>query len=529
MSSINQATQRRLLKLPQVPNIWEGDRRSLSTLISNYDDDELEQRDCVVWIDGVEGSVRAMEMVSSDLGPEAIVRNLLRAMEHPQQPATPSRPQKIVVSSKETQFYLRGILQGLNIQVDYKGELPLVDHLFKRLEEMSQSRVPRIPKEYAKVMKDATNRLWKLAPWKVLADHEILTLKINHWDIDSIYICVMGMMATEYGLLLYRSLDSLKRFRVSAFGDDQSQNMEAVFLEQDCIFMTFELDDMEEILNSRTPTPEVNCGSIHPLEGMRPFLYTEETLITYTTILALEQFLLTHGSKLAKDHPPQVSQEVIISLPKGTNPPEIKVQIGNDPILSTELLDIMVDPDEDDDEFNIKDDLIPENSLLNLFTINPHSLQIARNSKYYMGEISLTKNVDLPVLFIQTSRPKAKKMIEDINDANGIEGICFNPCREKRFDRNYELGLIKLNNGDLYFFADYDNDNPTDREIRKRWKDALKKTKGYCAIMLNSGVSGKSRGIPQIKDLMGFWEIKEIPPEELGIGVMEFDDDDDDD
>jgi hypothetical protein len=38
---------------------------------------------------------------SARTGPEATVRTLLRAMEHPNSPATPARPQKIVVRDSQ--------------------------------------------------------------------------------------------------------------------------------------------------------------------------------------------------------------------------------------------------------------------------------------------------------------------------------------------------------------------------------------------------------------------------------------------
>ncbi len=62
---------------------------------------------------------------SSRIGPEAIVRTLMRAMEHPHSPAKPARPQRIVVRDREIQFYLRGVLQDLDIAIDYAPELPV--------------------------------------------------------------------------------------------------------------------------------------------------------------------------------------------------------------------------------------------------------------------------------------------------------------------------------------------------------------------------------------------------------------------
>jgi hypothetical protein len=99
-----------LKKLTQIPSIWEGDRRPLSSSQTQPRDSEESKGECILWVDGSQGIVRGMDMVSPDLGPEAIVRTLMRAMEHPQSPAKPARPQRIVVKDREIQFYLRGVL-----------------------------------------------------------------------------------------------------------------------------------------------------------------------------------------------------------------------------------------------------------------------------------------------------------------------------------------------------------------------------------------------------------------------------------
>jgi len=98
MTALNHSTRRRLQKLAQIPSVWEGDRRPLSR--QTADDLELGLREtdqtgeCILWVDGSQGFVRSMDMVTPDIGPEAVVRTLLRAMEHPHNPAQPARPQK---------------------------------------------------------------------------------------------------------------------------------------------------------------------------------------------------------------------------------------------------------------------------------------------------------------------------------------------------------------------------------------------------------------------------------------------------
>jgi hypothetical protein len=119
MSALNPTTCRRLKNLQQIPSVWEGDRRPLLAFADTW---SRRQRAVVNVFFGwmaSEGVVRAMDVVSPEMGPEAVVRALLRAMEHPQSPARPARPSKIVVRDREIQFFLRGVLQELDITIDY--------------------------------------------------------------------------------------------------------------------------------------------------------------------------------------------------------------------------------------------------------------------------------------------------------------------------------------------------------------------------------------------------------------------------
>ena len=183
MAALNRSTFRRLQNLPQIPSVWEGDRRPLSNADSHMmidEDDILEGGgECILWVDGSEGVVRAMDMVAPDAGPEAIVRALLRAMEHPQSPGPAVRPQKIVVKNREIQFYLRGVLQDLGIAIDYVSELPLIDEIFRGMEEVAVNRPPELPPQYAEVLMEKAAQIWHDAPWRTLSEHQIISIEIN--------------------------------------------------------------------------------------------------------------------------------------------------------------------------------------------------------------------------------------------------------------------------------------------------------------------------------------------------------------
>ncbi|HLP87981.1 MAG TPA: hypothetical protein VK184_05160 [Nostocaceae cyanobacterium] len=543
MTSFNRSTSRRLKKLTQIPSIWEGDRRPLSSSPSSLLDSEA-KGDCILWVDGTQGMVRGMDVVAPDAGPEAIVRTLMRAMEHPHGPAKPARPQRIVVRDREIQFYLRGVLQDLDIAIDYVPELPLIDELFRSFTEVLDSQIPDLPPKYAKLLHEKALAIWQAEPWEFLQEQQILSIEINKWDVTTLYASIMGMLGMEYGILLYRSEESLKRFREAVLQDEESvQHLEEAFLKQDCLFLTFDSeddededeDDMESLADLPLSAIEPNFGNIHPLEGLRSILYEEEALVMLVALEALIRFLRDHRRKLHEEDFPPLSRRYRISVPdqeeetaKGSKS-SITVTISTMPQLAEELEEMVEgDDDDDDDEFDassfhsLQDDLIPEDSFLSLGVVPWELLEHLRQVVSYhpAGEIPAVGD-GLPVILIQTSRPKAKTVIDRILAAGGLKAICFNPGTDPFDGDRYDLGLLQTQNGELFLFGEFLDDDPVHVEARKKWNQRCKNTQGYCGLIIAKGLTGASRGNPQLKDMMALFEARSLSSKELGIGILQ--------
>ncbi|AFZ14860.1 hypothetical protein Cri9333_4055 [Crinalium epipsammum PCC 9333] len=543
MSALNQSTRRRLSNLHQTPSVWEGDRRPISGLT---DDDFEDNRggECIVWVDGVEGVVRGMEVVPSEMGPEAIVRTLLKAMEHPQSPATPARPQKIVVRDREIQFYLRGVLQDLDIAVEYAPELPLIDELFRGFQQMASGRPPKIPPKYADLLMEKSYQIWEAAPWEVLADHQIISITLNQWDIETLYVAVMGMMGMEYGLLFYRSLDSLKRFRAAAIAEESFEQMEEAFLGQDCLFITFESlsededADDEEIDYADLPVSEIqpNFGTINPFEGMRPFLYEEEAIALYVAIEALQKFVQGSARQLSAETLPKINKRLRITLPEETGSQEtISIQVSTLPEFEAELLQMMEsaefddedydDDDDDDDEdlsVPLREDVVPKDALKSLDIIPWEKMASLRKSvDYYQHQDVKEAGEGMPVVLIQTTLPKGKALIEQIKADGGLKGICFNPGEDPFADENYDLGILQAENGNMYLFGEFSQDDALHLVAKKKWDQRCKKTQGYCGLIIAKGLTGAARGNPQPKDMIALFETRSLSVKELGLGLLQ--------
>jgi hypothetical protein len=97
MYTLSPVTCARLNRLPKLPVVWEGDRRPIANgMLSAFGyDNEVEDNeasDCIIWVDGTEGVLRAVTIVPADTGPEAVARTLLQAMESPQGTMPPPGP-----------------------------------------------------------------------------------------------------------------------------------------------------------------------------------------------------------------------------------------------------------------------------------------------------------------------------------------------------------------------------------------------------------------------------------------------------
>jgi hypothetical protein len=516
MSNLPQATCRRLAKVPQSPTVWEVDRRRLT---AGLPDEDGAEGDCILWVDGSEGYVRAMDVVPPETGNEAVVRTLLRAIEYPHDPARPARPRKVVVRNRELQFYLRSVLQDLDITIEYVQSLPLVDEIFRSFEQMSQQRPPMLPPEYAESLEKQAMQLWQLAPWEVLGDHEVLAIEVNQWDLTTVYASVMGMLGMEFGILLYRSLDSLKQFRERVVNtDDSMDEMKEVFLTQDCLFLTYE--PQNELPNApflRVMKPEMTplFGNLHPLEGMRGFLYEEEAAAFSAMLDGLCRFVKANRRKLVDEFPP-LTGRYKIALPDGSS---LSLKISTEPELADELY-AMAD-DEESLPPLVRDDLVPPKSFLSLGMMPWDVVELLRQTATHQAGNPKETGEGLPVIVIQTTQPKAKALIKAIKDLGGIQALGFTPGADPMTEIDYDLGVFQTADDTLHLFGEFLTEEPNHKQARKKWNQRCKKTQGYCGLIIAKGLTGATRGKPNLDDMLALYEVSELDPAELGLGLLE--------
>ncbi|NER78347.1 MAG: hypothetical protein F6K42_01980 [Leptolyngbya sp. SIO1D8] len=541
MYTLSPFTRTRLQRLPKQPVVWEGDRRPISEGIldtfgydSSTQEGETEDSDCILWVDGTEGAVRAVTIVPADTGPEAVARTLLQAMEHPQGAMPPARPHKIVVCDREIHFFLRGALQDLDVIVDYAEVLPIIDEIFDSLQQSENPAESPLPESWVAALNQQAHLVWENAPWNDLGDDQILSIDLNHWNLDTLYVSVLGMAGLEYGLLIYRSLESLTQFRKMAMLENLStQQMQQAFLSQDCLFLNFDLvqeDEASQLLPLpwlRSAPSEVipEFGSLHPLEGLRTALEMEEAAAFRVCLEAVNQFFEQHETVFDGAEFPEVTSQFSITNPLDQS--LLTVTVKTRPDIAAQL-EVLEDQDEEGQSlapFNFprfRDDYVPEGAMV-LLTRLPEGMMtlLQANSAYHAISDTATSLERLPIVVIQTSRPKAQKLVSQFQAAKNIQSVCFNTGLDPMTGDALQLGLLQTGDGDFHLFIEFLRDDPQDGQMLEQWNQWCMQSGHLCGVMIASGVTGAAKGKPGLKETVAFFEAYLKTPEELDLPPLQ--------
>lgn len=526
MPPLSPFTRRRIQKLSQTNSVWEGGRCSIPV-------SEEDGRDYILWVDSNQGYVRSVDMVTADSGYEAVARSLLQAIEHPQGPAEPSRPHRVVVNDRELQFFLRGVLQELGIDVAYRAKLPWVDEIFDYLLSQVNGPSSSLPTIYHEQLCQTALALWHQAPWYRLSEQELLAVELNLWDTDTLYVSILGMADVDYGLLLYRSLDSLLEFRERVLDCDRTdltdpmspQALQQVFLTQDCFFLNYTVERPGQ------PEPDdYEFGSIHPLEGMRHELDDAEAVTLIVVLEALQRFFQKAPDPLNVLEP--LKEQLQISNPMaGASPEQCTVTVMALPEVSANLMaeteDMLVE-EEILEAPVLHDDLVPDGALILLTKLSPKQLTQLRSGKNHpkihrqllSTDQSRSGKAAWPVVIIQTSRPKALELVKRIQSLGGIQAMCFNPGHDPFNQLTFQLGIWQTGDSNFHLFHEYDISDHYHHQALSKWNQQQIKSQGCCAIMIAAGVTGQNRGNPQPKDTMAFLEVRFCDPTTLNLDPL---------
>ncbi len=526
MTKISPPTLKRLRKIKQSPVVWEGARCSVPTLrrvksanVIPLQPQSEEEPEYVLWADATNGAIRVMMPIEPNAGIEVLVRSLLQAIEYPQSNTPPLRPQKIIVNDRQSQFYLRGILQELDITVEFAETLPLIEEILFSLSEQADNTPELLPYELAPNFYRQVESLWHLSPWEYVNDYHIIEAKLDRWDINSFYITfIRDVGLSDAGVMFYHSLDSIRKFRMSVIQHmiEEVQSIEDTFLSQDCIFLMFNRadevpDNVRQMLHNlgwRLKTHYPYFSILHPLEGERGFLQEEEVLALTATLEALVLFFFEYKRQLR----PRKFPSLRATYTPNSVPQPCPIEIIT---LVEESKQILSLSGEYGEEQIINKYLIPDNSLIHLTSLNQKNVEEFRDSAHTKGYYeNWIKHQRQPIVLIQNSQSQINLLIRAIeNEEEGLKRICFLSFN------SFEWLFLITGNGNIHLL---DKIYPYGEALVtfNRWKRECQQQK-QCAIILAMGIRGKTRGNPKPNHILGYYEVEYVDYQELGIDLRE--------
>ena len=523
MTGLTPSTLRRLKSLPQITSTWEGDKRPFSpNLTDGLDFGTQPSGECIVWVDRSSPSVRAMDIVAAPSGMKGAVRVLLQAMEHPNSGLPPARPTKLLVSNRELQLFLRGVLKDLDIKVDYSASLPLCDDLFEHLRATADTLASPLPPALETAMLESADRILADEPWAVLDETKILAVELNHSDVETLYISTLGMAGIDAGFLMYRSADSLRQFRQQVLDPDSTEaTLQSAFLDQDCFFLNFRPEEGEfetSFQESEALVPEFGC--IHPLEGMRHHLYEEEGAALILALTALHRFFKKHKRVLDSPTFPELSSR--FRVPNPLNPEEkVSIRVSTQLELALELA--RMSSEEETGIPMVLDDITPEKMAYSLGWMPETVWEIARVKAKVRQQASADFELDgdeFPVFSIQTTRPQAKTMLAAIEAAGGAKSICWVAGVAPDSLEEYDICMLETGNGHMHVLAEFAAKDPKHIRAKRQWKQRCNKAGGFCGLIVAMGLSGAKGPSLSLKNIMAFYELPSTTAEARGLGTL---------
>ena len=182
------------------------------------DREEPYRPDMVIWMELPAGLVVGSEVVAPEDRPGSVGRVLATALQHPL--AGPvRRPDALRVGDPALLDEVREIAgEGIPVSVGPTPELDeFLDAMMEgmsREEEKEPSYLEegRVRPETVEELFEAARLLYRIAPWKVASDDQVLRMDIPALDVHGACLSIIGMMGISTGLLIFPSLDGYLAF-----------------------------------------------------------------------------------------------------------------------------------------------------------------------------------------------------------------------------------------------------------------------------------------------------------------------------
>jgi hypothetical protein len=257
---------------------------------------------------------------------------------------------------------------------------------------------------------------------------------------------------------------------------------------------------------------------------MRGQLAEQEGAVLLVTLEAVKRFFSRYRSQLERPPYPKIKGTYRIANPEKPNGPPLAITVRTLPEVTADLMAATEQALATESSPAgllpaLRDDYIPQGSIIALTRLEADWLSWLQKDPaitYQTRRQPLAlQGSALPVVLIQTSRPKAKTLMGQLQEAQGVEAICFNPGGDPFRGHSFEVGLLQTGDGAMHLFAEYSISNPKDQETLKRWEQWQVENQGACAVVIATGITGQAKGRPSLRNIVGVFETRYRSPQDL--------------
>jgi hypothetical protein len=181
------------------------------------DRDEPYRPEVVLWLEQPSGLIVGQALFPPEEAPGALGRALREALERPLF-GTPRRPAAIRVADPALAAEVRGVLvDSIPITVAPTPELDdLLDQMVEGMRgtgvEPSYLEGGRISPERVAKLFGAAELLFRVAPWKVAGEDQVLRMDIPAFGVEGACVSIIGRLGESLGVLVFPSLTAWEAF-----------------------------------------------------------------------------------------------------------------------------------------------------------------------------------------------------------------------------------------------------------------------------------------------------------------------------
>lgn len=300
---------------------WLGARYALPTTVR--EGDLILQPSVDLWMEMPSGKLVGVKPIDPRT-PESFAEGLKETMANPAE-GPRRKPARVRVPSAELAESLRtAVGSGIAIRVAPVPELDAVvaglgEHLQTVGEEPAYLDGDMAPEVVGSLF-TAAARLFALAPWRHVAEDQVLRVDLPSFDLNGAALCVIGGQNQDFGLLLFRSLEDYDEVSRLADGANRAAAPPAVVTRWSLLSLSFNRKRdtpppmLEEIARHRWP---VAGSKAYPLvmavaPGGTPTVFTERDYRIMTACtLAFLDFFAKHRSMFEEEVPETIRESFI--------------------------------------------------------------------------------------------------------------------------------------------------------------------------------------------------------------------------